>query len=218
MGAVNAFVIEDNGLTLVDTGFKDSADKIFAAIRKGGKVPETIKQIILTHSHPDHSGSAAEIKKRLNIPVLAHTADADLLEQGIAGREKHLSPGMLNWLLYRLFINNSPNVTPAVAIAQRLTDGDILPIAGGLHIIHTPGHSLGHIALLVIADRVMITGDTCANMAGLDYSTVYEDRKTGQQSILKMAALDFDTAVFGHGGMLQPAANARLKEKFSKMA
>ena len=52
LGAVNTFIIEDNGLTLVDTGNAHSADKIFAAI-KGGKNPHDINRIILTHCDPD---------------------------------------------------------------------------------------------------------------------------------------------------------------------
>lgn len=46
---------------LIDTGNKDSADKIFAAIKKGRKNPTNIKQVILMHCHPDHTGNAAEI-------------------------------------------------------------------------------------------------------------------------------------------------------------
>ena len=83
LGAVNVFVIKDNGLTLIDTGSKGSMDKIFTAIRKGGENPESIKQIILTHAHPDHSGSAAAIKNRLGIPLLAHELDTALIAQGI---------------------------------------------------------------------------------------------------------------------------------------
>lgn len=218
MGPVNAFVVEDNNeLTLVDTGFKGSTDKIFDAIKKGGKDPQHIRRIILTHSHPDHSGSAAEIKKRMNVPVLMHGTDADLLEQGIAGREKNLSPGVLNWLLYQMFIKNGANETPATKVDQRLSDNEIIPIAGGVQVVYTPGHSAGHIALLVKADGVMIAGDTCANMMGLDYSTVYEDRNVGVKSILKMAAMDFDTAVFGHGNALKGSANRKLKEHFSAL-
>ncbi len=56
LGSVNTFLIEDKGLTLIDSGNKNNADKIFLAIEKGGKTPRDIKQIILTHCHPDHAG------------------------------------------------------------------------------------------------------------------------------------------------------------------
>ena len=86
LGSVNTFLIEDNGLTLVDSGSKNSADKIFKAIVKGGKNPDNIKQVILTHCHPDHAGSAAEINDRLGIPIWAHEEDAVLIEKGVAVR------------------------------------------------------------------------------------------------------------------------------------
>ena len=108
LGMVNAFLIEDNGFTLIDTGYKNSSDKIFDAISKAGKNPNDIKQVILTHAHPDHSGSAAELKKRLNIPVFAHEEDAKIIEQGIGGRMPFvLSPGIVNWMVFNLLIKNS---------------------------------------------------------------------------------------------------------------
>lgn len=219
MGGVNAFIIEDKGeLTLVDTGFPGSTEKIFAAIKKGGKDPQNIKRIILTHSHPDHSGSAAEIAAQLKVPVIMHGIDAELVEQGIAGRGKILSPGILNYILYTLFIKNGKNETPAVKISERLKDGDVLPIAGGIKVMHTPGHSLGHIVLLLQQDNTLICGDICANMMGLDYSTVYEDRAIGVQSVLKATTLGFDKAVFGHGNALVGAASDKMRKHFERLS
>ena len=218
LGMVNAFLIEDNGFTLIDTGYKNSSDKIFDAISKAGKNPNDIKQVILTHAHPDHSGSAAELKKRLNIPVLAHEEDAKIIEQGIGGRMPFvLSPGIVNWMVFNLLIKNSDPSIEKLPIDKKLQHNDVLPIAGGVQVIHTPGHSAGHIVLLVKNEGVLISGDLCANVMGLDLSTVYEDRQLGVQSILNVAALDFDTAVFGHGNALKKEANKKLKAKFSTM-
>lgn len=216
LGMVNAFLIEDNGLTLIDTGYKNSTDKIFDAVKKAGKNPYDIKQVILTHSHPDHAGSAAEIKKRLNIPVLAHAEDAKIIEQGIGGRMPFvLSPGIVNWLVFNLMIKNSDPSIERLHIDQRLQDNDIIPVAGGLQVIHTPGHSAGHIVLLVKDEGVLIAGDLCANVMGLALSVVYEDIQLGVQSILKTAAFDFSTTVFGHGNPLKNNANKRIKETFA---
>jgi glyoxylase-like metal-dependent hydrolase (beta-lactamase superfamily II) len=215
LGPVNVFLIEDNGLTLIDTGFEKSKDKIFQAIRNGGKDPKDIRQIILTHSHPDHAGSVADISRTVNAPVCAHTYDAALVEAGVGGRLPHqLGPGLLNNVLYRLFIKNSKNETEVCRVQNRVDDGNVIDIAGGIRVIHTPGHSLGHIALLIEQEGVLIAGDICQNMLGLSYSTVYENIETGRQSILKAAGYDFETAVFGHGSPLKGQANQKLKQIF----
>ena len=215
-GAVNAFVVEDNGLTLIDTGLKGSTEKIFSAIKKAGKKPKDIKQIILTHCHPDHAGSVADLKKLLNVPVFAHEIDAPLIEQGIGGRQMQLTPGIVNWLIYNLFIKKAGNTIAPVTVEEKLKDNDIIPVAGGIQVIHTPGHSEGHIALLVKNEGVLIAADICANAIGLDYSTLYEDIALGRKSILKAADFSFDQAVFGHGSLLKGNANEKMKEKFNK--
>jgi glyoxylase-like metal-dependent hydrolase (beta-lactamase superfamily II) len=217
MGGVNVFIVADEtGLTLVDTGYKGSADKIFAALRKAGHKPEDLRQIILTHAHPDHSGSALAIQQQLGIPVWAHADDAQLMAQGQVGRLPfHRSPGLANWLVFQLFIKGSPRSMEPLVVARTLHDGELLPLAGGIRVVHTPGHSLGHIVLILEKEGILIAGDLCANMLGLDLSTVYEDRELGLASIRRVAALDFDKAVFGHGKPVLASANQKLKAAFS---
>ncbi len=217
LGPVNAFVIDDDGLTLIDTGYSGSADRIFKSIAKSGKNPEDIKKVILTHLHPDHAGSAAEIKRRLNVPLLAHELDADLIEKGIGGRaSKIISPGFLNWLLFHIFIKRAPMETEPAQVDQRLTDSDFLDIAGGIQVVHTPGHSKGHIALLMQEEGLLIAGDICANFIGLELSTIYEDMDVAKESLRKVADLDFDKAVFGHGIPIKSHASAKFKKAFKR--
>lgn len=214
LGSVNAFLLEDDGLTLIDTGLPGSAEKLLAAIRKGGKNPADIRRILLTHWHPDHAGNAAEFQQRFQARVYAHAAESDILEQGGGQRPRYLTPGFINWAVFNLFIKSVGHQIAPLTIDERLHDGTVLPIAGGLRVVHTPGHSAGHMALLLEQDGVLIAGDMCANMTGLAYSTLYEDIEVGQQSLLKAAELAFDQAVFGHGGPVTQQANAKLKEQF----
>lgn len=217
LGPVNVFLIEDNGLTLVDTGFPGSTDKIFAAIKNGGKKPEDIKQIILTHAHPDHSGSAGEIQKRLNIPVIAHEEDAAILEQGIGGRGRILAPGILNFFLYHIFIKNSTGVVDPIVFERKLKDNDIIDIAGGIQAIHAPGHSLGQVVLLVKNEDVLIAADLCANFFGLGLSTVHEDLDVAIESIGKVAGFHFDKAIFGHGNPIMKDASKAIGAFYQKL-
>ena len=216
LGVANAFVVEDKGLTLIDTGVPGSTDKLLAAIAKGGKNPDDIKQIILTHWHPDHAGSAAALQARLGARLYAHADDAGLIEQGGGQRPRYLTPGLVNWLVFNLFIKSVSSQIPAARVDEQVADHDVIPVAGGLRVIHTPGHSAGHIALLLEQEGVLIAGDICANVAGLAYSTVYENIRVGQQSILKAAGFSFDRAVFGHGNAVEKEAAKKLKEKFQR--
>jgi len=217
LGAVNAFLIDDDGLTLIDAGYPGYVDKIFDAIQKGGKDPSQIKNILITHAHPDHVGSLAAIAQRQSVEIIAHPEDAEMIEKGYALR-KHLkpAPALFYKIMTGLFLNVDKGEVEACQVNQRVNDGDILPIAGGIEVIHTPGHSAGHIAFLFKKDRVLIAGDICGNVMGLGYSIVYEDYDLGMRSILKAASYDFDTAVFGHGKALMTQANNKLKAKFEK--
>jgi glyoxylase-like metal-dependent hydrolase (beta-lactamase superfamily II) len=215
LGAVNAFLIDDDGLTLVDTGLPGSTANIFAALREDGKNPADIKRILLTHLHADHSGNAADIKRQTNARVYAHHTDASLLEQGVSGRPLTLTPGLVNKLIYKLIIKGPTTTVAPVVVEEKLSDGDVIPLLGGIQVVHTPGHSAGHVALLLPSEGVLIAADLCSHVLGLAYSTLYEDQALGRQSILKAAALSFDTAVFGHGRPLHGQANEQLRASFA---
>lgn len=219
IGAVNCFVIDgkEDGLILVDTGYKGSTEKIFSAIEKSGRSLKDISQIILTHTHPDHAGSAADIAQRTGAKITLHPADAALAEQGVAGRLPHnVSPGLVNKIIFNLLIKKSPNEIPRFTANHLVNNKDILPFAGGIDVIHTPGHSLGHIALYLRKDDILIAGDICANVMGLGLSTVYEDRDLGIQSILKAARSGFGKAVFGHGKPIMKDAAKKMRAKFER--
>lgn len=215
LGWVNVFVIEDNGLTLIDTGSKGSAGKIFSAIKNSGKNPYDIKRIILTHAHPDHTGSAEEIKRILGVPVMAHREDAKIMRYGIACRKEIcLTPGLKNWLIYELVIKRSGiNIEP-VNIDEQLSDHDLLPLLGGVRVIHTPGHSKGHISLLAENEEVLIAGDLLSNNMGLGLSVIYENMAEGISSILNVTDLDFDKMVFGHGKPILKDAGSIMRQTF----
>ena len=214
LGAVNAFLVDQGELTLIDTGLPKSEDKIVAAIESIGKKVTDLKHIIVTHCHPDHAGSVAALKRMSGARVYMHPTDAAMVRRGEAVRPMTPSPGLLRGLMYRLFIPKKPVPLEPCAIDQEINDGTELPIAGGLKAIHIPGQCAGQVALLWPRRRLLFAADACANMPTFGYALCYESLEDGKKSLRKLAALDFDVAVFGHGGPIKSGASAKFKEKW----
>lgn len=123
------------------------------------------------------------------------------------------APGLLRRVLCRLFFHPDERVEP-VAIDQPLTDGEILPIAGGFEVIHAPGHCAGQVALLWRQGRMLFAGDVCANFLGLGDPVGFENLQDGRASQRKLAGLSFDAAGFGHGPPISRDASARFRDKW----
>ncbi|MGI4759144.1 MAG: MBL fold metallo-hydrolase [Janthinobacterium lividum] len=217
LNLVNCYLLEtEDGLLLIDTGYPNSTDKLFAAVRESGHDPAAIRHLLLTHCHIDHGGSAAEVRRRTGARTYAHALDAPLIAKGIAERPGTTrTPGLVNWLVYLFFIKYAGTTYEPLPVDQVLEHGQVLPWAGGVEVIHSPGHSAGHICLLLRQEGLLIAADLCSHVMGLKYSTINEDRALAQQSLLRVAEYPFERAVFGHGDALQERANQQLKETFA---
>src|ERR1700761_7742562 len=100
MRMVNVFLVETpDGLVLIDTGFPGSADTILEAASRIGRQPNQISQIILTHAHPDHVGSLAELVRRTGAQTWIHAEDAPLVERA-EFRPTHPSAGIVPHLFH----------------------------------------------------------------------------------------------------------------------
>jgi glyoxylase-like metal-dependent hydrolase (beta-lactamase superfamily II) len=216
MGMANAFLVEeDEGLTLIDAGFPGKEAAVYVAIRGLGRSPDQLKHLIFTHGHPDHIGSAAAIVRETGARTYMHPLDIPLAESGGPFRPMQGAPGLLRDVMCRLFYHPDERMEP-VAINQPLTDGETLPIAGGIGVIHTPGHCAGRVALLWRPGRMLFAGDVCMNIMGLGDPAGFESLEEGRASQRKLASLSFDAAGFGHGKPISRDASARFRNKWGK--
>jgi mRNA degradation ribonuclease J1/J2 len=90
---VNSLVIFGKEITLVDSGVKSSIENIISYIRQNGRNPSEISALILSHSHPDHIGSAKKLKKLTGCKVLAHKAEKDWMEDLELQQKQRPVPG-----------------------------------------------------------------------------------------------------------------------------
>jgi glyoxylase-like metal-dependent hydrolase (beta-lactamase superfamily II) len=216
MGMANAYLIEgDDGLTLIDAGYPNKEAAVLGAIRGLGRSQDQLKHLIFTHGHPDHIGSAAAIVRETGARTYMHPLDIPVAESGGPFRPMTAAPGMLWRALCKLIYHPDRRLEP-VAINQPLAAGEILPIAGGIEVIHTPGHCAGQVALLLRPGRMLFVGDVCMNIMGLGDPLGFESLEEGRASQRKLAGLSFDAAGFGHGAPITHDASKRFRNKWGK--
>ena len=148
LGNVNGVLLEgdDGELVLIDAGFPNHEDAVFNALSTLGRRPEDLSHLVFTHAHPDHIGSAAAIVKRTGAKTWMHPVDVPISESGGPFRPMTPSPRPIQRILFRFFWRPNEPIAP-VGIDHHIQDGETLPLAGGLKVFHTPGHSAGHVSL-----------------------------------------------------------------------
>jgi glyoxylase-like metal-dependent hydrolase (beta-lactamase superfamily II) len=219
MAYVNAFLaVDDDGLALVDSGLPKRKDAILGAVAGIARQPADLKHILITHYHVDHVGSLADLKEATDAKSYAHPADSPV----VRGDESQPGPNrssLLGRLVGPLVERLSPE-PPLAAVDVEVQDGQELPIAGGIKVLHTPGHTPGHLAFLLLAKKVLFVGDAAANILGLrmPIGMYTVDPEQAKESVRKLAALDFDVACFGHGRVLKGEANLRFRRLAEKLA
>ena len=151
-GFVNAYlVVEDDGLTVVDTMLPRSAKAILRAAEQLGA---PIVRIALTHAHGDHIGSLDELAAALpGVEVLISTRDARLLD-----KDRSLDPGEPQSKLRGGYPGAKTRPT------RTLAAGDMV---GSLEVVAAPGHTPGHVAFLDRRDGTLLCGDAYTTLGGV---------------------------------------------------
>ncbi|GAA2878436.1 MBL fold metallo-hydrolase [Pseudonocardia halophobica] len=189
---------------LVDTGPVGSGPVIAAALRDWGLGPEAVSDVVLTHWHADHAGSAAEVATWPNARILVHAADAPVVRGERPGPPPVLTPA--EEVLHRQVAGNLPDAPPA-RVDHELADGEVL--ASGARVLATPGHTAGSLALVLDDAGVVLTGDLAAeHEGGVILGPFNVDRELARRSFRRFGEVDVELACFGHG---RPVAGSVLR-------
>lgn len=209
-----AFVNQDSSVTLVDCGLKGASKKLVTDLARIGKHPNDVTSIVFTHAHDDHVGGAAEMIARCeSSSVLMHEADANLTSEGKTPPQdrSHFS-GKLMALMPK-------SSYEPFTVTRKLKDGDLIDTAGGLKVIHTPGHTDGHISLLHLESETLITGDSIFNMTSRltwALSGFCVNYLQSKETAKRFLDVDFKNACFTHGPEIRDIGKERIKKFLSK--
>lgn len=154
---VDSYLITDGKeAALIDGGFVGDMRLISKALTLAGLSWEAIRSVLVTHGHLDHTFNLAAIVERSGATIFMHPDDREHLR----GRYRYSGwarvCGALEWV-GRTAFRYSP-----VESVQPIGDGDVLDILGGIQVIHTPGHTVGHCCFLWRERQLLFTGDLFA--------------------------------------------------------
>jgi len=236
---VNVYIIANRrgfpkGWVLVDAGIQGSADRIIAmaeSIFGPGARPSAI---ILTHAHSDHTGALEELLHHWNVPVYAHEFEVPYLtgKSSYPPADPTVGEGIMSLMsvFFRkkpLDINNNIRIIDMEAGVPELPEWKI---------IHTPGHSPGHISLFLPLNTTLIAGD--AFVTTKSESAVYvlnnikkmsgpprymtTDWVAAEASVKILAYMEPRIAATGHGPVMRgrelQEALRKLADNFEEMA
>ncbi len=212
-------IVDGNTTLLVDTGYPGQHARIREAVEKADVPFESINQVILTHQDIDHIGGLSAILKDAPQPieVLAHEEErayiqGDQQPHKLAQLADHLEtkPVEIQAIYEKMKLAYQ---TSYVHVDRTVSDGGELPYLGGVIVIHTPGHTLGHICLYLKKSRVLIAGDALeveeSRLVPAPPSTNY-DLGLCKQSLKKLAGYDIQSVICYHGGLYQDQPRQRI--------
>lgn len=207
-GPANAFVFRDDDghIMLVDCGRGRAPRRILRALQELSSDPSEVTHIVVTHAHPDQVGALSAIAARTGARVVAHEREATYIRAGrVPARDgSHIAGRAIDFATRRF---------GPTKVSDEVADGDIIPVAGGIRVIHTPGHTPGHISLWHERSGVLVVGDVLMNLRSLRFSPAYlcTNSSRARQSAAALAGLDCEIAAFSHGTEMRRDASVALR-------
>lgn len=214
---VNAYVLANNGrddgdgLTLVDAGTPAGAARLVRSVRMLRFEPRVVDQVLLTHWHRDHAGGARRFAASSAAPTVhAHGDDVDVVRSG-ARPSPPAAAVRMRRIAHRLL-----PVPDAVPDVHSLHESELLPAAGGVRVVATPGHTRGHCSFLLPERGVLLAGDAVWNVLRLRRSPrlLSASDDAAVASVRRLAELDFEVLAPGHG----PPVTTRARERITQLA
>lgn len=170
---VYSYLVFGDKITLIDSGVNGAESTIFDYIRKQGREPQELSLVILTHSHPDHLGSAKAIQEATKCKIAAHSSEHDWIADTEKQFKERPVPG------FHTLVGGS------VAVDRLLADGEILDLGAQIkcEVMHTPGHSRGSLSFILANEKALISGDA---LPLPDDLPIYEDIVAAVNSIKRL--------------------------------
>ena len=231
----NAYLVEgdiDNGALLVDTGWNTEETFDYLKTKLATKPTDTagigvefeeVRQIVVTHAHPDHYGLADKLRHRCGARVYMHELERDIIQSRYTSMDE-----LLEDIAKSLEVNGVPpdelsKLQKASLPMRKFVDPTLPDIAlhGGetittgyfnFEVFWTPGHAPGHICLYEPDKKILLSGDhilpTITTHVGLHPQSGSNPLGDYLASLNRLKELEVEMVLPGHG---QPFTNFRSR-------
>jgi len=198
---------------IVDPGFdtEENWEHYRSALRTIGRSERDVGSITVTHAHPDHLGMADRFSRESGAPIILHAMELATAASEMETLDRWGSAVLDDWGVpgsrrseFAMDVPISGSLTASHA-DRVIEDEATLDIPGwNLRVIHTPGHTAGHIVLHEADRGFLLTGDhVLPNMhpgLGLGVGTDANPLTDYLNSLARVRDLGADLEVLpGHG-------------------
>lgn len=187
----NGLLVKDDQTLLVDPGV--GVQRLAAVFEQLNLQLDNLDQLLLTHYHYDHRGRSATIHSSSGCEVLAHASDA---------------PAIQDYNVFKTYtgITESPFEAEWDRWARSFLDLQVCPVTRILHegdrlrlgatewlVLHTPGHTPGHVSLYEPHLRFLFAADVDLTRFGPWYGNVVSDIAAFRSSVQRLRDLTDET-------------------------
>lgn len=198
----------------MDAGVPGHGRVILDSMSQVGLDPGNIRRIAITHADYDHAGGLGELCHQLKVPFFCHEMEQDLVRRPKERIFSNTRGGALTnrMLQFMMRIERKPFLGMEPDILVR--DGDTV---GDLEVVHTPGHTPGHIALWQADACILFSGDACLVRKGRIWEPAglfTPDLPGARQSIYRLArrfGKSLQTLASGHSEPVRANAGRYLR-------
>lgn len=170
----NAYIVGDDPVLVVDPGSAAGTATVLAALKELGN--PAVRDILLTHAHPDHAAGAGALREATGAPVWLHPDDFPIL--GRMGFE--------------------------VPVDHELADGQVVEIDGrAFEALLTPGHAAGHIVFVERGTGVTLAGDMVHGVGTVGIFPPHGSLQAYLNSLQRMLDHGVTRLLPGHGPVVE---------------
>jgi glyoxylase-like metal-dependent hydrolase (beta-lactamase superfamily II) len=207
---VNWYLVGDeSGVTMVDSGLQGFLPQLDPGLKLLGRSREDLRAILLTHGDGDHVGVAAKLQHEGDeTPIHLSPEDRKLVQGERKPMEDSLIPLLAKpgtWTLLAHFARHGEFNQPKIERTVDLEETQVLDVPGSPRVIHTPGHSDGHVVFHFPRHGALFAGDTICTWhpitgkRGPQQMAFNASNSQALDSLSRYEDLDAELLLVGHG-------------------